>query len=104
MVFADVIDRRATAGYADLAAARGFAHYVLADGTTIPNPAYLDVPSLERITAREWSGLGSGAIYDTFVGDSGAFPWLQEPEMFASAFPDLAERIGPVLERMGEPR
>ena len=103
LVFADVIARRATAGYAGLAAAHGFAHYILADGSTIPNPAYRDVPSLERITALEWSGLGSGAIYDTFVGDSEAFPWLQEPEMFATAFPDLAERIRPVLGRMGEP-
>ncbi len=103
LVFANVIDRGATAEYRGLSAAGGFAHFILDDGWTSSNPIYRDVPELERLTAREWSGPGSGPIYDRFASDPFAFPWLQEPEAFAGAFPELAERIRPVLERIGEP-
>jgi oxalate decarboxylase/phosphoglucose isomerase-like protein (cupin superfamily) len=103
LVFADVIDRRAAAEYGSLGGAHGFAYRFLNDGTASVNPAYVDLPALERVSARDWSGPGLPSIYDAFAADPAAFPWLREPEAFAEAFPELAKRIEPVLNRISEP-
>lgn len=102
LIFADVIDRRAAAEYEALASARGFAHLVLSDGSTAPNPAYTKLPPLERWTASTWSPGLAGSLYEQYRDHPDAFGWLSEPEVFAARFPALAERLKPVLARAGE--
>ena len=103
VIFADVIDRRAAAEYASLASARGFAHLVLTDGSTVPNPAYVHVPPLEHWTASTWSSSLAGSLYERYRDDPAEFRWLSEPEEFARRFPEFARWLRPILARSGEP-
>jgi glucose-6-phosphate isomerase, archaeal len=97
LVFSDVIDRAARGIYAGVAAARGFGWYVGADGQLCANPRYAQAPLLEEVSAVEWSGPATAALYSTFRDEPSRFSWLSEPERFGEAAPDLAARIAGVF-------
>ncbi len=93
LLFSDVIDRRASGIYSDVAAARGFAWYVGADGSTEANPRYLEHPPLEEIGAGDWSSPVSTPLYRAFSADPNAFGWLSDPDRFPEVAPDVWARV-----------
>lgn len=98
LVFSDVIDREARGIYAGVAAARGFGWYVGADGTLRANPSYAQAPSLEEVSAVEWSGPAPAPLYRAFRDEPSRFAWLSEPERFGQTAPGLAARIAEVFD------
>lgn len=98
LVFSDVIDRSARGVYAGVAAARGFAWYVGADGTLRPNPRYARPPHLEEVSAVEWSGPAPAPLYRAFRDEPWRFDWLSEPERFEQVAPGLVSRIADSLD------
>jgi len=101
LVFSDVIDREAAGMYDAVAAARGFAWYVGADGELRANDRYLHTPPIEVCSAREWSGPAPGPLYEAFRDDPKRFSWLSDGD----AFPDVAalvwERVGETVTSLG---
>jgi len=98
-VFSDVIDRRVVDGllpsdYSGVAGAHGMAWYIDLDGTPHANPAYADVPPLQRFTALEWSGPSPDRpLYRDYVEDPGGFDWIVDPDLFPERYPDLWARV-----------
>ena len=108
LVFSDIIDRRIVerqlpSDYSQVAAAHGLAYYIDLDGEAQPNPAYLEVPPLERFTAEEWSGPSPDRpLYRDYVERPGDWDWLHDPDLFPARFPALWERVADVVARMDE--
>jgi glucose-6-phosphate isomerase, archaeal len=93
LVFSDVIDRRATGVYSGVAAARGFAWYVGADGRLRANPRYAQHPKVIEVSAQEWSGPPAGRLYEVFRDDPAGLSWLSDPSRFPSVAPRVWQRV-----------
>jgi oxalate decarboxylase/phosphoglucose isomerase-like protein (cupin superfamily) len=106
-VFSDIIDRRIVEGqlpsdYSGVAGAHGMAWYIDLDGKTRPNPAYAEVPRLQRFTTMEWSGPSpKRTLYRDYVEEPGLFDWIVDPDLFPARFPDLWARVKDVAVPLG---
>ncbi|HVO42223.1 MAG TPA: glucose-6-phosphate isomerase family protein [Aggregatilineales bacterium] len=99
LLFADVIPLAARGIYQPLAAMHGAAH-LYTDGGWIVNPGYTQVGTLQRWPVRDYPALNLTAdrpLYRTFVENPEYLEWMVQPEHFASAFPDIWERIAVAL-------
>jgi glucose-6-phosphate isomerase len=97
LVFSDVVDRRATGLYGDVASARGFGWYVGSDGRLRANDRYARPPRLEVVTASEWSGPAPGRLYEVFREDPGSLAWLSDPGRFPEVAGDVWARVREVV-------
>jgi Glucose-6-phosphate isomerase (GPI) len=108
VVFSDIIDRRIVdrrlpSDYGQVAAAHGMAYYIDLEGNARLNPAYVDVPTLERFTAEEWSGSSPDRpLYRDYVERPGSWDWIHDSDLFPQRFPALWKRVAGVIARLDE--
>ncbi len=92
MVFGAVYATAAALLYEPLRRRRGTAHYVLADGTLEPNPAYLRVPAPRRQPPHAFpeQGIEAGRpALAALARDEGALDFVSRPEAFAALWERL---------------
>ena len=85
LVMANLVSTTFSSDYRPYEALRGAIYYELADGTFVPNPAYLRVPPLRHLRPANLGPLGvpaSCTLYDLVEGRV-PLDWLNAPERFA---------------------
>jgi oxalate decarboxylase/phosphoglucose isomerase-like protein (cupin superfamily) len=108
VVFSDIIDRRIVDGrlpseYGQVRAARGMAYYIDLGGNVRPNPTYMEVPTLQRFTATEWSGPSPDRpLYRDYIENPGLFDWIIDPELFPERFLMLWDRVRGVIAALDD--
>ena len=102
LLFSDVIALGVTGIYDRFRATRGAVYLEVADNggaQFVPNPAYQDVPSLERIAFNDYPNLrltSDEPLYTAFVETGGEhWPFLTDPRHFWATFPDLESVFRP---------
>jgi oxalate decarboxylase/phosphoglucose isomerase-like protein (cupin superfamily) len=93
LVVDDLVCREADDEYGQVRDAHGMAYYVRTDDHAVVNPSYRAVPALQRFDATAWSGRGPTFTNESLAFGASGFEWLCSMGAFASAFPDLWQRV-----------
>lgn len=93
LIVGDLVCREADDEYGHVRDAHGLAYYIRTDDRAVVNPSYRAVPALQHLDATGWSGHGPTFTNESLASGASEFEWLCSMDAFASAFPDLWQRV-----------